>query len=95
MQKETHHIDLDSTSTSDLLRVAREVQRSGIATIIRADGEEIAQVTPTGPHTASPLPKKRVGVSDWIKPLISMGAGKAPHDVSENVDTYLAQAYAE
>ena len=93
MRKELHHTDI--SNTPELLRLAHEVQRTGITQVLRAGDEEIAVLAPAQPKKKRRSQPKQAGSYDSLLSLKGMFAGDEPDDVSQNVDRYLAQASYE
>ena len=96
MAQDVRHVNL-----SDLREVlawehlVEEVRATKRPAIIRADGEDVAELRPAPKHLAGKR-RSRSGLrpGDALDRLIGM-VDVEPSDVSEHVDTYLADAYAD
>ncbi len=90
MTHETQRMDV--SQLPDVLALAEQVKQTKTPRIlVRADGEELARVTPANarPHRAT---GKRTAANDPIWDIIGMGSSiGGPSNVSEHVDEFLAE----
>lgn len=96
MAKELKTIDI--TNNPDLLRLAEEVRTTNEPWILRRDREDLVIVRPLKRSTRPRIPRgKPFTKDDSLFNLIGIAPGRDDgiHDVSENVDKYLAEAYAD
>lgn len=82
-------IALDVSQSPELLSFARRVQRSGGAYVLKADGEELARVSPPRARRRS-LKGNQTFAGDPFWRIIGMGSSGEPSDASERVDEILA-----
>jgi len=87
MTREAQPIDISHDPT--LLAFAREIKRSGVPRLLRADGEELVRVSPIRASTRS-RKGKHTTADDPIWNIVGMANSGEPSDVSEHVDEYLA-----
>ena len=91
MLKELKHVDV--SRIPELLDIAEEVRKTNQPRLLRKANEDLAIVVP--------LPTKRgrkgrpTSADDPLWGIAGMADSKGPRDVSENVDEYLAEAYAD
>lgn len=95
MAKEIKHIDI--TNTPDVLRLAEEVVRSGVPSVLRRNNQDLVEVRPVSPTPSSNKqkhpPRKRAVDNSWLETLIGLANRDdfpdAPTDISANVNKYL------
>jgi hypothetical protein len=88
---------IDVTASPELLRLAEEVQRSGIGRILKHGDREIALLTPVEPaemksgrtRSRAQQPRER----DSILNIIGIGESTEPTDIAHHKREYLADAY--
>ena len=82
---------LDVSQNPALLAFAREVKRSGMPRLLRADGEALVRVSPIRAAARS-RKGERTSADDPIWNIVGMGRSEGgPSDVSEHVDEFLAE----
>ena len=82
-------LSVDVSGNPELLSLAQEVKRSGKPRVLRADGEELARVSPAIPRRRS-LKGRPTFAEDPFWRVIGMGRSGGPSDASEHVDEILA-----
>ena len=85
---------VDVKATPDILRLAREVARSGVPMLLKDDEEELAVLMPAStvqPHSA--VPGAGDDEQDTLLNIIGIGESKAPTDIARHEAEYLAEAY--
>jgi hypothetical protein len=92
MARELKRIDI--TNVPELLRIAEEVQASQEPRVLRRDSEDLAVVRPIKPSRRRVPPGRATGAKDPLWSIVGIGRSEGPTDISENVDKYLAEAYA-
>ncbi len=96
MAKALRHIDI--TNRPELLRLVREAQTTKESLVFQQDNEDVAILRPVRKAGKPRVPRgKPFTKDDALFHLIGIAEGKDDgiHDVSENVDKYLADAYAD
>lgn len=100
MAKQLQQIDI--TNTPELLRLAEEVRVSRVPRLLTRGDQAVAVLAPVHGLPAAPRSARRdrrTGPDDPLWSIIGIGLAAEPDDgvtdVSENTDTYLAQAYAD
>jgi hypothetical protein len=88
MTPQAHTIDV--SQSPELLAFARRVKREGAAFVLKAEGEELARVSPPSRRRHS-LKGKPTFDGDPFWRIIGMGSSGVPSDASERVDELLAE----
>jgi hypothetical protein len=87
------HTRIDITQV-DFPRLAEEVRRSGRTHVVTRNDEELVEVKPA--RQRSQRRGKPTSADDPLWNIVGIGAADGPPtDVARNVDTYLAEAYAD
>jgi len=93
MATEVKYVDI-SDHTPELLRLAEQVEKTGVPHVLRRDNEDIAIVRPANPVRAKRFRRKRVKPDDPIWNIVGMFRTEdGITDVSQDKDKYLADAY--
>jgi hypothetical protein len=91
--KTAKHVDI--TRMPELVRLAREVQRTGQARVLTRDREVLAVLEPVPPTPPAARPRaRRTGPDDPYWELVGLGQSDGPADVSAEKYRHLAEAYA-
>lgn len=92
MTDEARHIDLgDLREVQAWEHLVEEVHVTRRPAIIRAQGEDIAELRPAKPKRGPRVPRgKPTSADDPLWKIIGMARGEGSTDVSENHDKYLA-----
>lgn len=98
-----HVRQIDISALPDLVRLAEEVQRTGTRALLTRDHEVLAELAPAPAPVrlaASRRTPRRAATrkpDDSLLRLIGIASGPddGVHDVAENHDRYLADAYAD
>jgi hypothetical protein len=82
---------IDLNTHPDLLPVVEEVEATRTPRRLQRDGQDVAVLSPA----AAPRRRRTSAFSldDAIFELAGIAQSEGPGDVSENVDTYLAEAF--
>ena len=93
MARERQRIDV--SNRPELLQLVRAVQESGVERILGQGEEDLAVLRPVKKVKRPPVVRGKPFTKD--APIFNlMGIGRSGvHDVSENVDKYLAEAYLD
>jgi hypothetical protein len=85
---------LDVTDTPDLLRLAEEVARTGVARVLRRDSEELAVIRPvsTSRGRSRTRPTREAPPNAWLEGLVGAAESAGPADISANIHAYVAEA---
>src|SRR5262245_33236584 len=77
------------------LRLIEEVSATGEPCVLKQGEKEIAQITPVKPEPRRRRKPRVFTESDALFNIIGIATSKegGPHDVSDNVDKYLAEAH--
>jgi hypothetical protein len=95
MSKSGYARPIDVTTSTELRRLAEQVQQTRQPVPLTRDDEVIAVVQPAPRRTRKQRAARRSATAPnaWLTNIIGLGASEGPGDVSENVDKYLAEAY--
>jgi hypothetical protein len=89
---------LDVTASPDLLRLAEEVERSGLARILKRGDRELALIAPVAPPASSAKQARRRRPTrverDSILNIIGIGESAEPTDIARHKQAYLAAVFA-
>jgi hypothetical protein len=86
---------IDITDVPALLRIAREVQETKEATLLRDQGQDVALLVPVDQDRAKASHRgRRMRPGDSLSRIIGIGESHGPTDISSNKHKYLADAYA-
>ncbi len=96
MSRELQAVDI--AASPDLLRLAQEVERTGVGRLLKRGDQDIAVLTPVQPPAARPKgPRRRASSTaaerDSILNIIGIGESAVPTDIAHHKDEYLAEAY--
>lgn len=93
MAKELKHIDI--SNRPDLLQLVQEAQTTSGPLVFRQDNEDVAILRSVKKVRKPRIPRGKAFTKD--DPIFNlMGIGRSGlHDVSENADKYLAEAYLD
>jgi hypothetical protein len=95
MSKELQPVDI--TASPDLLRLAEEVERSGVGRLLKRGHREVAVITPVQSQgTAPKRARRRAAASanqDSILNIIGIGESAEPTDMARHKHEYVAEAY--
>lgn len=83
---------VDVSAAPDVLRLAREVARSGISVMLTTDDENLAVLMPAS-TSRRPSRQSKTGAGDTLLNIIGIGESAEPTDVAERKHEYLAEAY--
>ncbi len=90
-------LSIDVTASPELLRLAEEVQRSGVGRVLRRGDHDIAVITPierAGNQEESARPSEAARAEhDCILNIIGIGESAEPTDIAHHKREYLADAY--
>ena len=86
---------IDISDSADLLNLAEEVRRSGVARLLKRGEQELALLTPvTRRRTTRPRRQPTDEERDTLLNIIGIGASAEPTDIAHHEQEYLAEAYA-
>jgi hypothetical protein len=90
-------VPIDISALPEVLELAEEVQRSGVARVLKRGDREIAVLAPVVPDDASSRRTRRrrtpEPVRDSILNIIGIWESDEPTDVAKYKHEYLAEAY--
>jgi hypothetical protein len=93
MSRAAKHVDI--AQIPELVRLAREVQRTGQPRVLTRDREVLAVLEPVPRTRPVARPRaRRTGPDDPYWGLVGLGRSRGPADVSAEKYKYLAEAYA-
>jgi hypothetical protein len=96
MAQEVRHVNLsDLREVPAWEHLVEEVRSTKKPAIIRADGEDIAELRPPTKRRVRIPRGKPTTADDPLWRIIGIAKGEEATDVSENHDKYLADAYAD
>lgn|SRR5487761_1302395 len=96
MAQDVRHVEIsDLRDAPAWEQLVEEVRATNKPAIIRADGEDIAEVRPATRRRARIPRGKAITADDSLWNIIGIAKDERATDVSENVDKYLADAYAD
>src|SRR5215210_4689494 len=84
---------VDVTTTPELLRLAREVARSGVPVMLKTDQEDLAVLTPAAKPKLRSGRAKPLTEDDPLFSLIGIGRSETPGGMSDRKHEALARAY--
>lgn len=87
---------VDISNIPELRKLAEEVQRTRQPRMLRADSGDVAVLMPVRTRSLRAARRKGLTRDDTLWNIVgSIPDHGGPTDVSENVDKYLADAYAD
>lgn len=87
---------VDISNIPELRKLAEEVQLTRQPRMLRADSEDVAVLMPAKTRSRRPARRKGLTRDDTLWNIVGcIPDHRGPTDVSENVDKYLADAYAD
>ncbi len=92
MAKRAMRVEIDNAP--ELLRLAKEVRATRQPQLLTQAGEVIAVLQPP-PAPRRPLRTVPTSDDDPIWDIVGMAHADGPGNVADNVDRYLAEAYAD
>lgn len=97
MAQEVRHVNIgDLREGPAWEHLVEELRATNKPAIIRADGEDVAVLSPAKPKPRrSPSKARPVTEDDSLFRLIGIGESNTPGDLSEHKHEYLAKAYRE
>lgn len=88
---------IDITHTPEVLRLAEEVAKSGIARILRRGEQDVAELRPVQPTPKKTKQSQSTSKNDPLWDIIGIAHAvdfpDVPKDVASNKHAYLAEAY--
>jgi hypothetical protein len=84
---------LDISRVPELRRIVEEMVAAGSACELMIDQKAVAGLLPSEGSETNPL-SRPTSSDDSLWNIVGLVSGNGPGDVSENIDAYLAQAYA-
>ena len=88
---------VDIAASPEILRLAEEVERSGVGRLLKRGDREIAVLTPVAPRdTRTNRARRHTTASaerDSILNIIGIGESTEPTDIAHHEHEYLAEAY--
>jgi hypothetical protein len=89
---------IDVTGSPELLRLAEEVERSGVGRLLKRGEHEVAVITPAVsfsrlPKRPGPRRKRQIDRADPLFNIVGMCRVDEPTNVATSKDDYLAEAY--
>ena len=86
---------IDITDSTELLALAEEVRRSGVARLLKRGEQDLALLTPLTPRQPARSPRRAtIEERDALLNIIGIGASAEPTDIARDEQEYLAEAYA-
>ena len=86
--------EVESTDISqqpEILRLAEDVARSGLARVLRRNGDVLAVLRPApAKQRRTAKPRTSSNPNAWLEGLIGIGQSDGPTDVSADIHRYVA-----
>ena len=96
MAREARIINISEIQSSiDLPRLAEEVRNTNERIVLRANGEDLVELTPLSRKTKESTKARPVAKDDALFRLIGIGRSGISEGVARNKHKYLAKAYAD
>ena len=85
---------LDISHLSELRHLVEEVRAADQARVLQVNHQDVAILVPASSRATKSRRGKATSADDALWNIVGLAHSDGPGDVSEHIDTYLAQAYA-